>query len=148
MSWLAPATTVAAYRRGDRGDPELAFAHALGPAAPPNAGQGRGGELRAVQAPVQPVRLFPGEQDLGPGTGQHGEAGPDRDRVAQPHRPLGRCHADALVALPTEELGALVGVVSQGAQDRTRGGQQAVLAGGRGELTEARAQDESALHVT
>ena len=76
------------------------------------------------------VRLLPGEQDLSCGTGEHGQAGTDRDRVAQTHGALGGCHADALVALAAEELGALVGVVAQGAQDGTGGGQEAVLAGG------------------
>ena len=39
-------------------------------------------------------------------------------------------------------------LVSQGAQDRTRSRQQAVLARGCGELAETRAQDEATLQVT
>lgn len=101
-----------------------------------------------MKASVQTVRLLPGEQDLGPGSGEHGQAGTDRDRVAQTHRTFGCCHADALVALATEELGALVGVVAQRAQDGTGSGQQPVLTGGGGELAETRAQDETTLHVT
>jgi hypothetical protein len=65
-------------------------------------------------------------------------------------RPIGtfrRGDADAQVALAAEELGGLVGVVAQCAQDRAGGREQSVLAGGRGELGQARAEDEPALHV-
>ena len=97
---------------------------------------------------MQPVRLLPGEQDLSRGTGEHGQAGTHRDRVAQTHGSLGSCHADALVALAAVELGAFVGVVAQGAQDGTGGGEEAVLASGCRELTETGAKDEATLHVT
>ena len=175
MSLLAPATTVAACMRpgwremrsigpemetaattrpdgpadrgGDRGHAELALADALGPAAAADPGQGGGGELGALQPAVQPVRLLPGEQHLRRGAGQHGQVGAHRDRVAQAHRPLGGRDADALVALAPEELGALVGVVAQGAEDRPGRGQQAVLAGRRGQLAEPGPQHEPALHV-
>ena len=96
---------------------------------------------------MQPVRLLPGEQHLGGGAGAHRQRGADRDRVAQADRALGGRDADPLVALAAEELGALVGVVAQRAEHRAGGGEQAVLAGGRGELAEARAEDEAALQV-
>jgi len=97
---------------------------------------------------MKAVGFLPRKQDLGRGTGQHGQAGPDRDGVAQAHGTLGCCYTDALVALAAEELGALVGVVAQSAKDGTGSRQEAVLACGRGELTEAGAQDETSLHVT
>ena len=56
---------LAAHRGGHRGHPGLALGDAGGPAAPPHLGQGGGGELGPPQAPVHPVRLVPGEQDLG-----------------------------------------------------------------------------------
>lgn len=96
---------------------------------------------------MQAVRLLPCEQDLGCRTGEHRKAGTYRDRVAQTHGALGGRHTDALVALMAEELGAFVGVVAQGAQDRTGGGEEAVLAGGCRQLTETGAQHETALHV-
>jgi len=65
-----------------------------------------------------------------------------------PWRRNGCCHADALVALATEELGALVGVIAQGAKNGTGRRQQAVLACGCGELAKTGAQDETTLHVT
>ena len=73
--------------------------------------------------------------------------GADGDGVAQADRALGGGDADAVVALAAEELGALVGVVAQGAEDGPGGGEQAVLAGGGGELGQARAEDEAALQV-
>ena len=103
--------------------------------------------LAPVQAAVQPVRLLPGEQDLGGRAGEHRQGGADRDRVAQADRALGGGDADALVALAAEELGALAGVVAQGAEDRAGRGEQPVLAGGGGELAEPRAEHEAALHV-
>jgi len=96
---------------------------------------------------MQTVRLLPREQDLGPGTGEHGQAGTNRDRVTQTHRALGCCHTDPLVALATEELGALVGVVAQSAEDGTGSRQKAVLAYGSGELAQTGTQDETTLHV-
>ena len=97
---------------------------------------------------MEAVRLLPCKQDLGRGAGEHGQAGTDRDRVAQTHRTLGCCHTDALVALATEELGALVGVVAQGAKDGAGSRQKTVLSGGCGELAETGAQDETTLHVS
>ena len=52
-----------------------------------------------------------------------------------------------MLALAAEQLGALVGVVAQGAEHRAGGREQAVLAGGRGELAEPRAEDEAPLQV-
>ena len=52
-----------------------------------------------------------------------------------------------MLALAAEQLGALVGVVAQRAEHRAGGREQAVLAGGGGELAEPRAEDEAALQV-
>jgi hypothetical protein len=41
-----------------------------------------------------------------------------------------------------------MGVVAQSAQDGAGGGEKAVLTGGRSELAEPRAKDETTLHVT
>jgi len=97
---------------------------------------------------MKAVWFLPRKQDLSRGTSQHGQAGPDRDGVAQAHGTLGCCHTDALVALATEELSALVGVVAQSTKDGTGGRQEAVLACGCGKLAEAGAKDEASLHVT
>ena len=96
---------------------------------------------------VQAVGLLPGQQDLRGRAGEHRQRRADGDRVAQADGPLGRGDADALVALAAEELGALVRVVAQGAEDRAGCCEQAVLAGRGGQLAEARAEHEAALHV-
>ena len=127
--------------------PASRSADALGPAAATDAGQGGRREGGALQAAVEPVGLLPGEQHLGGGAGEHRQRRADRDRVAQAHGPLGGGDADALVALAAEELGALVRVVAQRAEHRAGGGEQPVLAGGRGELAEPRAEHEASLHV-
>ena len=102
----------------------------------------------ALQTPVQPVGFLPRQQHLSGGSGEHGQAGTDRDGVAQPDRPVGGRDANALVTLATEQLGALVGVVAQGAQDRSGGREQPVLTGRRGQLAQPRPKDEPALHVS
>ena len=96
---------------------------------------------------MQPVRLLPREQDLRRGAGLHRQRRADGDGVAQAHRALGRGDADPLVALAAVQLGALAGVVAQRGEHRAGGGQQAVLAGGRGELGQPRPEDEPALQV-
>ncbi len=96
---------------------------------------------------VHPLGVLPGEQHLGGRAGAHGQLRADRDGVAQPRRALGRGDADAVVALAAPELGGLAGDVAQPRQHRAGGGEQPVLAGGRGELGEPRAEDEAALHV-
>ena len=53
-------------------------------------GQGGGVEHRALQPPVQPVRLLPGEQDLGGRPGVHGELAPTG---IESRRPIGRSAA-------------------------------------------------------
>ena len=176
VSLLAPATTVAACRRpgwrerrsigpetdtaattrpdgpadrgGDRGDAGLALADALGPAAAADAGQGGGGELGALQARgaagrAPPRRAAPGRRSRPASTA----SAPTGIVSRRPDRPLGGGDADALVALAAEELGALAGEVAQGAEHRPGGGEQAVLAGRRGQLAEPRAEHEPALHV-
>ena len=52
-----------------------------------------------------------------------------------------------IVALPAEHLGGLAGDVAQPGQHRPGGRQQPVLAGGRGQLAEPRAEHEPALQV-
>ena len=52
-----------------------------------------------------------------------------------------------MLALATPELGGLAGDVAQSGQDGAGGGEQAVLAGRCGELGEAGAEHEAALHV-
>ena len=97
---------------------------------------------------MQTVGLLPGEQHLGRGAGLHRQRRADGDGIAQTHRAIGGRHADALVALAAEELGALVRVVAQRAEDGPGGGEQAVLTGGGGEFDESGAEDEASLHVT
>ena len=91
--------------------------------------------------------LLPGEQHLGGGPGMHREDGADRHGVAQAREALGRGDADALLALAAVELARLAGRIAQRGEHRPGGGQQTVLAGGRRELAEPRAEDESALQV-
>ena len=79
---------------------------------------------------------------------EHRHGGAHGDGVAQADGALGVGDAHAHVALAAVELGRLVCLVAQGGEHRARGGEQVVLAGGGGELVEARAQDETALRVT
>ena len=72
---------------------------------------------------------------------------PDGDRVAQPGRPLGRGHADPVVALAAEQLRRLTGDVAQPREHGPGRSEQPVLAGGGRQLAEPRAEHESALHV-
>ena len=65
----------------------------------------------------------------------------------RPDGALGGGDADAVVALAAPQLGGLAGDVAQPGQHRAGGGEQAVLAGGGGQLGEARAEHEAALHV-
>ena len=137
----------AAYRRGDGRHARLPLADRLGPAAAAYARERRRREARALQAAVQPLGLLPGHQDLRGGARLHRERGADRDGVPQSGQPLRRRHAYPHVALPAVELGALARHVAQVGEYRSRRGQQAVLAGRRGELREPRTEDEPALHV-
>src|SRR5918993_5235626 len=52
-----------------------------------------------------------------------------------------------MLTLPAEELGALVGVITQRTKHRACGGEEAVLPGGSGQLTQTRPEDEAALEV-
>ena len=76
-----------------------------------------------------------------------GERGADRHGVPQSGQPFRRGDADAHVALAAVELRALARHVAQVREHRAGGGQQAVLARGRGQLGEPGAEDETALHV-
>jgi hypothetical protein len=96
---------------------------------------------------VDPLGVLPGEQDLSRRAGTHGELGSDRDRVPQPGRALGGGDADTVVTLPAPQLRRLAGDVTQACEHRAGGGEQAVLAGGDGELGEARPEHEPALEV-
>ena len=136
-----------ADRRRHRGHSLLALADRLRPAATANAGQRGGGEGGVLQAAVDPLGVLPGEQHLCGGAGAHGQLRPDRDRVAQPRRTLGRGDADAVVALAAPQLRRLAGDVAQAREHRSGRGQQAVLAGGDRELGQARAQHEASLQV-
>src|SRR5699024_10934067 len=136
-----------AHRRRDRGHPGLALADALRPPAAAHPGQNRGGELRPVQAAVQPIRLLPGQQRLCRRAGEHGQCGAHGVGVPQSHRLLRGRHADALIALPAEQLRALPGVVAQSQQDRAGRCQQPVLTGGSGQLGQSGTEDETALHI-
>ncbi len=71
----------------------------------------------------------------------------DRDRVAQPGRPLGGCHADPVVALATEQLRRLSGDVAQPREHGSGGSEESVLAGSGGQLSQPRAEHESALQI-
>ena len=96
---------------------------------------------------MHPLGVLPREQDLGGGAGVHGELRADRDGVAQARGTLGRGDAHAVLALAAPQLGGLAGDVAQAGQDGAGGREQAVLAGGRGQLREPGAEDEPALHV-
>ena len=106
-----------------------------------------GGERGVLEAAVHALRVLPGQQHLGGGTGAHGQLRADRDRVAEAARTLGGGHADAVLALAAPQLGGLAGDVAQPGQDRPGGGQQPVLAGGGGQLGQPGSEHEAALHV-
>ena len=93
------------------------------------------------------LRVLPREQHLGGRAGPHGQLRADRDRVAQAGGALGGGDADPDVALAAPQLRGLAGDVAEPGQHRPGGGQQPVLAGGGGQLGQARAEDEPALHV-
>ena len=137
----------AQHRRGHRGHPGLALSHGLGPAATSHRREHGGVEAGTGQAPVQAVGLLPGQEDLGARSPEHGHGGAHGDRVAQSDGPLGVGHADAHIALAAVELGRLVGLIAQCGQNGAGGGEQVVLARGRGELAQAGAEDEPALGV-
>ena len=96
---------------------------------------------------MHPLRVLPGEEDLRGGAGVHGELRADRDRVAQARRALGRGDAHAVLALATPQLRGLAGDVAQPGEDGSGCRQEAVLAGGGGELGQAGPEHEAALHV-
>ena len=65
----------------------------------------------------------------------------------RPGGALGGGDADAVVALAAPHLRGLAGDVAQPGEHRAGGGEQPVLAGRRGQLGEAGAEHEAALHV-
>jgi len=136
-----------ADRGGDRRDALLALADGVRPAATPYAGQGGRVERRVVQTAVHPLRVLPREQYLSGGTGRHRELAAHRDGVAQAGRTLGGGDAHPVLTLAAEQLRRLAGDVPQPCQHRAGGRQQPVLAGGRGQLAESRAEHEASLHV-
>lgn len=96
---------------------------------------------------MHPLRVLPGEQYLRCRPGRHGELAADGHGVAQTGWTLGGGHADAVLALAPEELGGFAGDVAQPGQHRTGGSQQPVLTGRGGQLAQAGAEHEPALHV-
>ena len=96
---------------------------------------------------METVWFLPGEQHLSCRTGLHRQGRAHRDGIAQAHGAVSGRDADALVALTAEELSAFMRVVAQRAQHRASGSQQAVFTRCRGQLHEARAEHETALHV-
>ena len=96
---------------------------------------------------MEAVGLFPGQQNLSGGACAHGERGAHGDRVAQAHLAFGRGHAHAVISLAAEELGGFLRVVAQRLEDRHGCLEEAVFAGGGGELLEAGAEDKTSLHV-
>ena len=137
----------AAHGCGHGGNARFALAHRLGPAAAADLGEHGRVEGGAVQAPVQAVGFLPGEQDLGGGSGAHGERGAHRDGVAQAHLAFGGRDAHTVVTLAAEELGGFLRVVAEGLQDGHGGLEQSVFTSRGGELLQAGSQDETALHV-
>ena len=91
--------------------------------------------------------VFPREQDLGGGAGLHGKLSTHRDGVPETDGALSGGYADSPVALAAEDLGALAGGVAKLHQDWSCGGDEAVLAGGGGQLNEPAAEHEPALDV-
>jgi len=88
------------YGGGDRRDACLALGDRLAPATTPYGRERDRGEVGAREPALDPLRLFPGEQDLCGRAGAHRELRPDRDGVAETGRALrgGCAHAD--VTLP------------------------------------------------
>ena len=106
-----------------------------------------GGERRLHQALVHALGVLPGEQDLGGRAGGHRQLAADRDGVAQAGRPVGGGDADPEVALAAIQLGRLAGDVAQAGQHGSGRREQPVLASGRGQLAESRAEHEPALDI-
>ena len=100
-----------------------------------------------LEAAVHPLRVLPGQQDLGGRAGAHGQLRADGDRVAQARRALGGGDAHPVLALAAPQLRGLAGDVAEAGQHGAGRGEQPVLAGGGGQLGETRAEDEAALHV-
>src|SRR5690606_9859966 len=99
------------------------------------------------QAAMPSLGFLRGEKDQHVGTGEHRTRRHDEDGVAQARRTFGAGDADALVALATEELGALAGRFAQPGEDRAGRGEQPVLTGGRRQLGQPWAEDESSVQV-
>ncbi len=113
-----------------------------------DAGQGGRGELgaragRGAGGPAPPRPAAPGR----PTRRASSSVAPIGIESRRPDGTLGGGDADAVVALAAEQLGALVGVVAQGAEHRPCGGEQPVLAGGRCQLGEPGAEHEAPLEV-
>ena len=96
---------------------------------------------------MEPVRFFPGEQDLRGGARQHRQRCAHGDGIAQPDGTLGGRDAHPVVTLASKQLCALVGVVPQGPEYGSGRREETVLTGGSGELGETRAEHKSALQV-
>jgi 3-isopropylmalate/(R)-2-methylmalate dehydratase large subunit len=135
------------HRRRHGRNAGLSFTDRLRPAASANAGQCGGGEHGILQTAVQPLRFFPGQQDLRCRTSGHGQLTSDGDGVPQTRWAFGGGYADALVALATEELRRLAGDVAQASKHRAGGGQQSIFSGCRGQLAKPRTEDEATLQV-
>ena len=136
-----------ANRRRHRRDALLALADRLRPTAPADARQRGGGERGVLEPAVHALGVLPGQQHLGGRARAHGELGADGDGVAQAGRALGSGDADPVVALSSPQLRGLAGDVAQPRENRPSCREQPVLAGGGGQLREARAEDEPPLHV-
>lgn len=130
-----------------RGHPDFALRDGLRPPAPAHGRKVRRREIRPVQTPVKPVGLLPRQKHLRGRPRLHRQGRADGNRIAQANRSLGGCHAHPLIALAAEKLGGFARVVAQRGQNRAGGGEEAVLAGCRGQLAEPRAEDETPLHV-
>ena len=97
---------------------------------------------------MQTLGILPSQQNLGRGTGFHGQHRADRNGIAQTGRTFHGCDADALIALTAVDLRGFAGTVEQGLQNRRGGGQQAVLAGCGRKFRETRAEHETTVLVT
>ena len=96
---------------------------------------------------MQAFGILPSQQNLGCGTGFHGQHRTNRNGISQAGRALHGCDADALIALTAVDLRGFAGAVEQGLQNRRGGGQQTVLAGCGRKFRESRSEHETTVLV-
>src|SRR5680860_359949 len=136
--------------RADAGDAGFALGYGFGP---PSAAHGRELGRPATAAAWRLGRRSrrPGAQDRPARTRRERQASPDRHRVAQTCRALGRRDTDAMVAVTYVQLRALPGCVAQAGEHTGRGlddtpGSRGASSPGREPKTEAKASVSVTAH--